>query len=181
MLRRMSATFEIPTLQTERAVLRAFTANDLEALAAMQANREVRRFLGNSNPLSRPETWSLMERFLGQWTLRGYGMFAVETEDVCVGWAGVLHPLDWPEAELAYALDEPYWGKGLAAEAVRAARRWAFTAIGFVRLASFIVPTNSRSIRVAQKLGARREGVVELRGLQAEWWVHHNEPTHSPA
>ncbi len=75
MLGRMSTTFEIPTLRTDRSTLRAFQAADLDALAVMQANPEVRRFLGG-NLLTRAEAWSSMERMLGQWALRGYGMFA---------------------------------------------------------------------------------------------------------
>lgn len=162
----MRMTFEIPTLRTERLVLRAFRAADLDALAAMQANAEVRRFLGTGNLLTRDETWTLMERVLGQWLLRGYGIFAVEAEGCCAGWAGVLHPVEWPEPELAYSLDQPFWGRGLATEAARAARDWAFATHGFTRLASFIRPDNARSIRVAQKLGAVREGMVELRGTR---------------
>jgi RimJ/RimL family protein N-acetyltransferase len=175
----MGTTFEIPTLRTERLVLRTFRAADLDALAAMQANYQVRRFLGAGNPLSRAETWGLMERVLGQWPLRGYGLFAVEADGRCAGWTGILHPLEWPEPELAYALDEPFWRRGLASEAARAARDWAFAAYGFARLASFIMPDNTRSLRVAEKLGAVREGTVELRGLRAEWWVHR-APGHGP-
>jgi RimJ/RimL family protein N-acetyltransferase len=174
----MSTTFEIPTLYTERLVLRAFRAADLDAFAAMGANAEVRRFLGG-NLLSRTETWGLLERVLGQWALRGYGLFAVETEGRCAGWTGILHPMEWPEPELAYSLDQPFWGRGLASEAARAARDWAFSRLGFSRLASFIMPDNARSIRVAEKLGAVREGMVELRGFQAEWWVHRS-PGHGP-
>lgn len=174
----MSTTFEIPTLRTERLVLRAFRAADLDAFAAIGANPAVRRFLGG-NLLSRTETWGLMERVLGQWALRGYGLFAVEIEGRCAGWAGVLHPLEWPEPELAYTLDQPFWGRGLASEAARAARDWAFAQLGLPRLASFILPDNARSIRVAEKLGAVREGTVELRGFHAEWWVHRS-PGHGP-
>jgi RimJ/RimL family protein N-acetyltransferase len=171
MLRGMIATFEVPTLRTERLTLRAFAPADLDALAAMQANPEVRRFLGG-NLLSRAETWSLMERTLGQWALRGYGLFAVEAEQRCAGWTGVLHPLEWPEPELAYSLDQPYWGRGIATEAVRAARDWAFSRFGFPRLASFIVPNNTRSARVAEKLGAVRDGTTTIRGFAVDWWVH---------
>jgi RimJ/RimL family protein N-acetyltransferase len=171
MLGRMSAIFEIPTLHTDRCTLRAFQAADLDAVAAMQANPDVRRFLGG-NLLSRAESWSLMERILGQWALRGYGVFAVEAEGRCAGWAGVLHPLEWPEPELAYSLDQPFWGRGIATEAVRAARTWAFTRLDVGRLASFIVPENTRSVRVAQKLGAVRDGTTTIRGFAVDWWVH---------
>ena len=90
-----------------------------------------------------------------------------------VGFAGILHPADWPEPELAYTLDPAYWGRGYAIEAAARARDWAFEQFGFERLASFIMPENVRSVRVAEALGAVREGTVALRGHVAEWWVHH--------
>jgi RimJ/RimL family protein N-acetyltransferase len=172
MLGRMSTTFEIPTLRTDRLLLRAFRSDDIDALAAMQSNPEVRRFLGDGALLNREQAWGLMERFLGQWALCGYGMFAVEHDGQFAGWAGVLHPLEWPEPELAYSLDRPFWGRGIATEAAGGARNWAFATLGMTRLASFIRPDNVRSIRVAEKLGAQREGVVERQGFRAEWWVH---------
>jgi RimJ/RimL family protein N-acetyltransferase len=180
MLERMATIFEIPTLRTERLVLRAFRAGDLDAWAAMEADPEVRRYRGN-NPRTLTEAWGAMETSLGQWALRGYGLFALEhaADGHFVGFAGVLHPADWPEAELSYSLAQEYWGRGLAAEAARVARDWAFARPGFARLASFILPENVRSIRVAEKLGAVREGTVELRGFQAEWWVHRS-PGHHP-
>jgi RimJ/RimL family protein N-acetyltransferase len=61
----------------------------------------------------------------------------------------------------------------------QAARGWAFATHGFARLASFIRPDNARSIRVAEKLGAVREGMVDLRGSPAECWVH-SSPGHGP-
>jgi RimJ/RimL family protein N-acetyltransferase len=137
----------------------------------MQANPEVRRFLGG-NLLSRAEAWSMMERQFGQWGLRGYGLFAVEVDQRYAGWAGVLHPLDCVEPELAYSLDQPFWGHGFAAEAARAAAGWAFARFDFPRLASFIAPANLRSVRVAEKLGARREGTTTIHGFPVDWWVH---------
>jgi RimJ/RimL family protein N-acetyltransferase len=176
----MAITFEIPVLRTERLVLRAFRAGDLDAWAAMEADPDVRRYRGN-NLRTRDEAWGAMEASLGQWALRRYGLFALElaADRQFVGFAGILHPADWPEAELAYSLAQPYWGRGLAVEAARAARDWAFAQHGFSRLASFILPENTRSIRVAARLGAVREGMVELRGFHAEWWVHRS-PGHGP-
>ena len=63
---------------------------------------------------------------LGQWRLRGYGLFAVEADPRFAGQVGVLHPLAWPGPELAYALDASFRGRGLAAEAVTTVRDRAF-------------------------------------------------------
>lgn len=180
MLGRMVTTFEIPTLQTDRLVLRAFRAADIDAWAPMEADLEVRRYRGNK-PRSRNEVWGMLETALGQWALRGYGLFAIvlASDGRFAGFAGLLHPADWPEAELSYSLARDFWGRGIATEAARAARDWAFANRGFSRLASFILPDNVRSIRVAQKLGAVRESMVSLRGSEAQWWVHFS-PGHGP-
>jgi RimJ/RimL family protein N-acetyltransferase len=122
-----------------------------------------------------------MERILGQWALRGYGMFALE--DMAgrfVGRAGVLHPLEWSEPELAYALVSSAWGRGLATEAATAIRDWAFASFAFPRLASFIQPDNAASIRVVARMGAVRETTVTLLGGPAELWVHSRPATEGP-
>ncbi len=169
------ATFEVPTVTTSRLRLRAFRAGDLEAYAAMQANPEVMRHMVMGRISTPAEVWRTMLMSLGSWALRGYGIWACEKIDggVFVGSVGVFHPLDWPEPEIAYSLDQPFWGQGFATEAARAARDWFFAHIPANRAASFIRPDNHASKRVVERLGAVRERVFELRGGSYEHWVHH--------
>jgi RimJ/RimL family protein N-acetyltransferase len=115
-----------------------------------------------------------MLMYVGGWPLRGYGMWACETlSGKFAGSVGMFHRLDWPEPEVAYALDQPYWGQGLATEAAGAARDWLFANSGLQRVASFIRPDNLASKRVVERLGAICEGRTELRGAEMEHWVHH--------
>jgi RimJ/RimL family protein N-acetyltransferase len=113
-----------------------------------------------------------MTMALGQWGLRGYGMFALEADRRFAGSIGLFHPLEWPEPELAYALDPTFRGRGLATEAVGAVRDWAFAQFGFARMATFILPANASSARVAKRLGAVKEGTIALQGSVADCWVH---------
>ena len=167
--------FEIPTLTTERLRLRAFAAGDLDAYAAMQANPEVMRHLLTGRTATRVEAWRTMATFLRAWVLRGQGMWAVERREdgAFIGSVGIFEPLDWPEPEIAYSLDRPFWGQGFATEAAGAARDWLFAHFPLARAASFIRPENAASIRVAERLGALREGTIALRGATFEHWVHH--------
>jgi RimJ/RimL family protein N-acetyltransferase len=167
----MTTTISIPTLRTQRLVLRGFRAGDWDAYAAMEARPEVRRYRGG-NILDRQQAWTSMQLLLGQWALRGYGVFAVQAGDAFAGFAGILQPADWPEPELSYSLDQPFWGQGIATEAAAAARDWAFAEHRFAGLVSYIWAGNAGSQRVASKLGAVRDGVVELRGFPADRWVH---------
>jgi RimJ/RimL family protein N-acetyltransferase len=168
-------TFEIPTVTTERLRLRAFRAGDLDPYAAMQANPEVMRHLVTGRTSTRVEVWRTMATSLGAWVLRGYGMWACERSDggAFIGSIGIFHPLDWPEPEIAYSLDQPYWGQGFATEASGAARNWLFAHFSLPRAASFIRRDNHASKRVAAKLGAVCERTFELRGSLYEYWVHH--------
>lgn len=169
------ARYEIPLLRTERLVLRALEPADLDAFARMQANPAVMRTLGTGVTRTRAETWDSMARTLGQWALRGYGMFALEeaaTGD-WIGRAGLLHPHDWEGPELAYGLDQPYWGQGFATEAASAIHRWAFTALRLPSLVSYVLPGNAASVRVLAKLGARPAGRVRIMGdIEADRFDH---------
>ena len=167
--------FEIPEVVTARLRLRAFRAADLDAYAAMQANPEVMRYLLTGNTATRAQVWYTMAASTGAWALRGYGMWAVETiaGGDFIGSVGVFEPLDWPEPEIAYSLDQPFWHRGFATEAAAAARDWLFAQFPLARAASFIRPENQASIRVAERLGATCEGTIELRGATFQHWVHH--------
>ncbi len=162
---------EIPTLRTPRLTLRGFCASDLDDYAALNADPRFRDPLGGEI-YSRARSWAAMESAMGQWALRGHGLFAVEHDGRCIGRVGILHPSDWPEPELAWGIGADWWGRGLATEAARAVLDWGFGPRGMTRLVSFILPVNQRSRRVAEKLGAVRDGVIEVRGLTADLWVH---------
>src|SRR5215467_8829664 len=169
------ASFAIPTLTTDRLRLRAFRASDLDAYAAMRGNPEVVRYLGTGRTSARVEVWLMMAAFLGQWALRGYGVWACEKIDrgAFIGSVGIFHPLDWPELEIIYSLDRPFWQQGFATEAASAARNWLFAHFPLPRVASLIRPDNHASKRVVEKLDAICEGTYERHGAAYEWWVHY--------
>src|SRR5205823_10157442 len=167
--------FEIPTVETARLRLRAFRAGDLDAYSAMQANPEVMRYLLTGQTATRIQVWYTMLTSAGSWALRGYGMWACETIEggQFIGSVGVFEPLDWPEPEIAYSLDQPFWHQGFATEAARAARDWLFEHFPLPRAASFIRPDNHASKRVVERLGAVCERTFEVRGSTYEHWVHY--------
>jgi len=167
--------FEIPTVETARLRLRAFRAADLDAYAAMQANPAVMRYLLTGQTANRVQVWYTMLASLGSWGLRGYGMWACEeiASGHFIGSIGIFEPLDWPEPEIAYSLDRPFWGQGFATRGRGCGARLALRACPAHPAASFIRPENQASIRVAERLGAILEGTTELRGVAFQHWVHH--------
>lgn len=154
------------TLTTPRLTLRMFRDDDLPAYAAICADPEVMRYLGDGRPLSRVGTWRQMAMILGHWTLRGYGLWAVEERatQTLVGRIGCFNPEGWPGFELGWMLGRPYWGLGYATEGARAALEYAFTTLQQEHVISLIRPENAASIRVATRLGEQLEGQMELLG-----------------
>lgn len=57
--------------------------------------------------------------------------------------------------ELGYAIAQAFQGHGYATEAAQAMVRWAFGRPGVERVMLRIAPGNTRSLRVAEKLGMR--------------------------
>jgi RimJ/RimL family protein N-acetyltransferase len=156
-------------LETQRLVLRQFRGDDLDAYAAMSADPEVMRHIGPGKPLRREEAWRSIAGMLGHWQLLGYGMWALErkSDGALVGRAGFLNPPGWPGFEIGWMVGREHWGQGYATEAARAALELAFGELGRERVISLIRPGNARSIRVAEKLGERLAGEVELMGARA--------------
>ena len=62
-------------------------------------------------------------------------------------------------AEIGYFVDETYWGRGIACEAVRFVEEVAFNEMGMVRIEINMVKANKASERVAIKCGYRKEGI----------------------
>jgi RimJ/RimL family protein N-acetyltransferase len=157
------------TLQTERLLLRQFREDDLDAYAAICADPEVMRYLGDGRALSRGEAWRQMALILGHWQLRGYGLWAVQERatGALVGRLGFFEPEGWPGFELGWMLRRASWGLGYATEGAGRALAHAFTEMGRPRLISLIRPDNHASIRVAERLGERLEGQTSLFGQDA--------------
>ncbi|MAY89303.1 MAG: GNAT family N-acetyltransferase [Pseudooceanicola sp.] len=146
---------QIPTLETQRLILRAPREDDVPAFAAFYAS-DAARYVGG--PLQEFEVWRYLAQVLGHWQLRGFGRWIVESKDApgAIGLVGLHAPMDWPEPEVGWFI----WsgtGQGYAVEAGHAARGFAYDTLGLTTLISSIAPGNVGSIRVAERLGARRE------------------------
>lgn len=164
----------IPTLETERLILRPFQPADFDAYADIWTDGEWTKFVGGSIPPER--AWRAFASLIGHWTLRGYGMFAVEEKASgnFIGMIGHLHPLDWPEPEIAYTLAKSAAGNGYATEAVRKVIDHTFNTLNWQTVVSYIDDDNISSQKVAQKVGATAEDLIDLGGSPARVYRHPN-------
>ena len=165
----MTTPVEVPVLETERLLLRPWRDDDLDAYAAMCADPEVMRHMGDGgSTLRRDDAWRQMAMFVGHWQLRGFGMWALEERDTrrFIGRVGLHRPEGWPGLEVGWMLARDTWGLGYATEAGRVSLTYAWEVVGADHVISVIEPENAASVRVAERLGETREGTFDLDGLE---------------
>ena len=150
----------IPTLETERLILRPHRLTDFDTYVEMWADPDVVRFIGGQ-PFDRENSWSRFLRTAGGWQLMGFGFFAIEEKEtgLFVGEAGFhelhrdLDPSIEGSLEAGWALMPTGQGWGYATEAMTAAIGWAESAFPGHRMTCIINPDNLPSVRVATRLG----------------------------
>ncbi len=160
---------EIPEIETERLLLRAFRSEDLDPYAEMMADADVVRYIGDGNTLSRFDAWRQMAMFAGHWPLNGFGIWAVEEKSSgrFAGRIGCFQPDGWPGFEIGYTLSRAMWGKGYAREGVRASLDYARKVLRKTEIISVIRPGNDRSTKVAESFGAVRGPKINFLGSEA--------------
>ena len=144
-------------LETERLVLRHLTMDDLDALAALYRDPEVRRYFPDgvrTHEQTRAELRWVIDVYYARY---GYGLWAtiLKGTGAFIGRCGLL---PWEiggrtEVEVAYLLDREHWGRGLATEAARGIADHAFATLPVDRLICLIDPANDASRRVAVRIG----------------------------
>jgi ribosomal-protein-alanine N-acetyltransferase len=161
---------ESVVLETERLILRRLTLDDLDDLAALYRDPEVRRWFPDGTRTleqTREELAWVIDVYYARY---GYGLWATILKETgaFIGRCGLL---PWEiegrtEVEVAYLLDPAYWGRGLATEAARAIADHAFGTLPVDRLICLVDPGNDTSRRVATRIGMRllRDDYVDDEG-----------------
>jgi ribosomal-protein-alanine N-acetyltransferase len=144
-------------IETERLILRRLTTADLDDLAGLYREPEVRRYFPDGTRTyeqTREELEWIIDVYYRQY---GYGLWATILKETgaFIGRCGLL---PWEiggrtEVEVAYLLDKNYWGRGLGTEAARAIVAHAFATLAVERLICMVDPGNSASRRVAERVG----------------------------
>jgi [ribosomal protein S5]-alanine N-acetyltransferase len=181
-VRREPAT-RLPTrLDAERTAIRGVRPSDVDDL--LELRRRNREFLAPWDPL-RPASFftragqaewiALQQR---AWSEdRGYGFAVLDTLDGnrIVGGINLFNIVRSARqsAGMGYWIDEASGSRGHATAAVRLAASFAFEHLGLHRLEPAVMPRNTRSTRVMEKAGFRREGIAVRYLRIAGVWEDH--------
>ena len=145
----------VETFSTERLIATRLRIDDFDEIYRMHRDPKVMATLGGVR--DEEETRQFFRRNLDHWDTHRYGLWILrdKTEDRFVGRAGLRNVTvgGSDEIEVAYALRQEWWGKGLATEIAKAILEVGFDRLGMGNIVCFTQTTNPASQRVMQKAG----------------------------
>ena len=154
-------------LECGKSVIRNWARSDKAALVRFANNRNIWRNLAHIFPHPYTEAdadWWFS--FLAQ--MPEPTSWAIEVDGLAVGSIGVRlgEGIYLKSAEFGYWLAEPYWGCGIMTEAANAVSRYAMRRFGLIRLEAPVFEWNPASMRVLEKCGFVREGVLRASAVK---------------
>jgi RimJ/RimL family protein N-acetyltransferase len=158
-------------ISTPRLILRPWRESDLATFAALGADPAVMRFF--PSPLTAAESDAWVSRAVRHFADHGFGPWAVEAPGVApfIGTVGLLvvgfEAGFTPAVEVIWRLARPYWGRGFATEAARAAIQDGFDRTDITEVVAFTALSNLPSRRVMERLGMIRSGEFDHPRLPA--------------
>lgn len=161
-------------VNTDRLLLRAFTADDLAAFHRYRRLPEVARYLYRP-PLTEQQARELIGRsaaliFGSDGDVLALAVIRVDTATLIGEVVLKLSSVAAEQAEVGYNFDPAAAGHGYATEAARAMLTLAFEHFGFHRVFARVDAGNAGSVGVLTRLGMRREAhLVENDRLAGQW------------
>jgi len=160
----ISTAFEkFPLLETKRLILRQIQLPDASALYQILSDPAVTEYYDDdpftdiSQAQEQIESWLL--GFERRWALR-WGI-ALKSEGGLIGTCGLygFHTLHL-RAGVGYELAQAYWRQGIMSEALAAVCRFGFEVMELNRIQASVMPGNTASVRLLEKLGCINEGLL---------------------
>ena len=153
-----------PHIETDEIVLRKITDDDIDALFEIYNNKKLFEYTPSIFKETKQEIGELVERFHTRFadkqmirmaiTLKSEGNFAVGVAEM------YGYNADVNMVAIGYRINERFWGRQIATKAVQAMTQFLFEEIGINRVYAEAMPTHAASLRILEKCGFVREGVI---------------------
>jgi RimJ/RimL family protein N-acetyltransferase len=158
-------------INTERLVMRGWRESDLAPWAAMNADPEVRQYLGPL--LTFEQAAASVLNFQDDLDRYGFGFWAVavRASGEFIGFTGldtVDDGMPFTGIEVGWRLSRAAWGHGYATEAAQAALRYGFDTMGLPEIVAVAVAGNLRSQAVMRRIGMTTDPAEDFDDLDVD-------------
>ena len=163
----------MPSLNTDRLILRPIASSDLAALHEFWNEPDVRRYLWDDHEVSRATVAEIVAASEVCFAEFGSGFFAIEVATnpgMLAGFCGHRRFEDGEQIELLFGMLPDFWGEGYITEAAIAVLRYGFEDCNMDRVIAAADTPNQSSVRVLQRLGMVFEERREFHGLDTVFY-----------
>jgi ribosomal-protein-alanine N-acetyltransferase len=158
-----------PTLKTERLCLRQITTGDAEDLYSFFSDKELTRYLDWSGPSSIEDSKALIDSWNIQYEkkcLFPWGISLITDEQLIgtVMFMPIRGTFDQEQLfpiSIGFELAKKHWNKGIMSETLVAILTFGREKIGAHRIQALVVPENTASLKILEKSGFKKEGLLK--------------------
>lgn len=166
----VETVFDIfPVIDVDDLVLRQIAYSDQQDYFDYLSNREVHKYVPEECiPRTFDQTKAEIDYNLDLFRYRRsiYWALARKSDNKLIGSCGFNYwNRDHARAEISYDLAREYWGHGIMTRVAQAVLGFAFARMQLHRIEATVTPTNIGSLKVLEKLGFQREGVLREQKL----------------
>jgi [ribosomal protein S5]-alanine N-acetyltransferase len=152
---------EMPVIETERTILRKMNANDAEDMFEYSSNQEVTKCLSYDHK-SIEDAEKYIQTKVEKYALGECMIWGIEYKGnkKYIGACGFTHwDIENQSAEIAYSLNQDYWGRGIMSEIVYKLFQFGFEKMNLNRIEARCWSENDKSVRIMEKNNMNFEGV----------------------
>ncbi|WP_127591334.1 GNAT family N-acetyltransferase [Paenibacillus lautus] len=154
---------DLPTLETERTILRKLRSEDEQDIFHYGSDDDVSRYTAWPTHRTMEDTRNYLNKVLQKYeqhAVAPWGIVDKETGKI-IGTSGFMAwNVHHAKAELGYALSKDYWNLGYMTEVIRTIISFGFDRMKLVRIEASCLPLNIGSARVMEKVGMTYEGLI---------------------
>ena len=164
----------LPTLETERLILRKMALDDAEDMFEYASDPEVAKYTGWNTHQSVKETRFFLNTVVKRYKNREITDWGIvhKGDAKFIGTCGFAEcHLSDSRAEIGYALSQKYWRQGYMSEAIAAVIDFGFRTMNLNRVEASCKVENIASSRVMEKVGMQFEGILrEHKFIKGQYW-----------
>lgn len=167
---------ELPSLETERLLLRPLSRHDLEFVFRHFSDPEVNRYLLDEEPVTTREQAQAIIDFYSLPGRKSYNRWVI-VRKVDARPVGTCGYHQWQtthqRAEIGYDLEKASWRQGIMSEALGAMLPYGFEKMRLHRVEALVYTENDASIRLLERLGFQKEGILRQYFRRGENYYDH--------
>lgn len=160
---------EFPVLESTNLVLKKIEDLNLEEVYEIYSNEKVFEFCGITPKHNMGTITNMIGHFERDYNKKSRVKWGIFQKNENYKLTGIIEAMDFNQkvdmVTIGYFLAQPYWGQGIASEAVRTLISFLFERVNVNRIQAEVMPANEVSKKVLLKNQFIKEGLLRQAAL----------------